>query len=77
MPLSFMPDMYRAQKTAMIIDGIRLAVRLLGLLVGVMQNSIYLALALYSAAAVNLIWYIQLAKKLPPEEPSEAEKYDQ
>ncbi len=82
MPLSFMPDMYRAQKMAMIIDGIRLAVRLLGLLVGVMHNSIYLALALYSAAstvmiAVNLIWYIQLAKKLPPEDPSEPEKYDQ
>jgi len=79
MPLSFMPDMYRAQRTAMIIDGIRLVLRLLGLLVGVMQNSIYLALALYSVAstvmiAVNLIWYIQLAKKLPPEDHSEVEK---
>ena len=79
MPLSFMPDMYRAQKTAMIIDGIRLIIRLLGLLIGVTLNNIYLALALYSGAstvmiAVNLFWYIQLAKKLPPQDPSEAEK---
>jgi O-antigen/teichoic acid export membrane protein len=79
MPLSFMPDMYQEQRTAMIIDGIRLALRLAGLFIGVMQKNVYLALALYSGAstlmiAVNLFWYIQLAKKLPPEDPSEAEK---
>jgi len=79
MPLSFIPDMYRAQRKAMIIDGIRLVIRLFGLLIGLMQNSIYLALALYSGAstvmiAVNLFWYIQLARNLPPEDLSEAEK---
>jgi len=79
MPLSFMPDMYQKQRKAMIIDGIRLIIRLLGLIVGITQNSIYLALALYSGAStlligVNLIWYIRLAKNLPPGDPSEAGK---
>ena len=78
MPLSFMPDMYRKQQTAMIIDGIRLLLRLLGLAIGILQNNIYLALALYSAAStlligVNLIWYIRLAKTHPPSDPGEDE----
>jgi O-antigen/teichoic acid export membrane protein len=77
MPLSFMPDMYREQRKAMIIDGIRLILRLIGLVIGVSQNSVYLALVLYSGAStlligVNLIWYIRLAKNLPPTDPSEA-----
>jgi len=78
MPLSFMPDMYQEQRKAMMIDGIRLILRLIGLGLGVAQNNIYLALVLYSGAStlmigVNLIWYIRLAKKLPPADPSEAE----
>jgi O-antigen/teichoic acid export membrane protein len=77
MPLSFMPDMYQEQRKAMTIDGIRLVIRLLGLIIGIAQNSIYLALALYSGAStlmigVNLIWYIRLAKRLPPGDLSEA-----
>ncbi|MCK5068446.1 MAG: oligosaccharide flippase family protein [Bacteroidales bacterium] len=76
MPLSFMPDMYREQRKAMIIDGIRLFLRLLGMVIGIVYNNIYLALVLYSGAStlligVNLIWYIQLARKLPPADPSE------
>jgi O-antigen/teichoic acid export membrane protein len=79
MPLAFIPDMYRKQKKALVIDGFRLIFRLLGLIVGVWQNNIYLALALYSGAStlfigVNLVWYIQLAKTLPPVDPGEAEK---
>jgi len=79
MPLSFLPDMYREQKKAMIIDGIRLLLRLLGMVIGLRQNNIYLALALYSVASTlligaNLIWYIRLAKKLPPTDSSEALK---
>lgn len=79
MPLSFMPDMYQEQRKAMIIDGIRLILRLIGLAIGIAQNSVYLALALYSGAStlmigVNLIWYLRLAKKPPPTDPSEALK---
>ena len=79
MPLSFMPDMYQEQRKAMIIDGIRMIIRLIGLIVGIAQNNIYLALVLYSGAStimivVNLIWYIRLARKLPPGDPSEAGK---
>lgn len=79
MPLSFMPDMYHEQRKAMIIDGIRLIARLIALLIGIAQNSVYLALILYSGAStlmigVNLVWYIQLAKNLPPADPTEAEK---
>jgi O-antigen/teichoic acid export membrane protein len=81
MPLSFMPDMYQEQRKAMIIDGIRLIFRLIGLAIGIAQNSIYLALVLYSGAStlmigVNLIWYIRLAKKLPPNDNTEAQKDD-
>ena len=81
MPLAFMPDMYQEQRKALIIDGIRLILRLIGLGVGVAQNSIYLALVLFSGAStlmigVNLIWYIRLAKNLPPTDISEAKKDD-
>lgn len=79
MPLSFLPDMYRKQRIAMIIDGIRLLLRLLGMVIGLWQNNIYLALALYSLASIlligaNLIWYIRLAKKPSPTDSSEALK---
>jgi len=79
MPLSFMPDMYSAQKKAMIIDGLRLIFRLLGLAIGISRHNVYLALALYSGAStvfigINLIWYIRLAKKLPADDPIEAGK---
>jgi len=81
MPLAFIPDMYRKQKKALIIDGIRLVFRLLGLLIGVLQNDVYLALILYSGAStifigVNLIWYAQLAKSLPPANPGEEDKVE-
>jgi O-antigen/teichoic acid export membrane protein len=79
MPLSFMPDMYQEQRRAMIIDGIRLILRLLGMVIGLVYHDIYLALGLYSVAStlmigVNLIWYIRLAKNLPPGDPTEAGK---
>ena len=79
MPLSFMPDMYQEQRKAMMIDGIRLLLRLLGMVIGLVYHNIYLALGLYSVAStlligVNLIWYIHLAKKLPPADLSDREK---
>jgi len=81
MPLAFLPDMYRKQKKALVIDGIRLIFRLLGLIIGVSQNNVYLALALYSRAStisigVNLIGYVQLPKIFPPAVPGEEEKVD-
>jgi O-antigen/teichoic acid export membrane protein len=73
MPLSFIPDLYRKQRTAMIIDGIKLAVRLVGLLVGVIMGNVYIGLALYSGLSTimigySLFWYLQLVTRNPPDE---------
>ncbi|MFH0757185.1 MAG: lipopolysaccharide biosynthesis protein [Bacteroidota bacterium] len=67
MPLSFIPDIFRRQQTAMVIDGIRLAVRLAALSVGVMMDSVYLGLALYSGVSTlmtlySLTWYFRLIR---------------
>ena len=76
MPLSFIPDMYRKQKVAMRIDGIKLLGRLGGLAAGVLAGSVYLGLALYTAASTlvllySLLWYIRLVKKNLPEHPAD------
>jgi O-antigen/teichoic acid export membrane protein len=73
MPLSFIPDLYRKQRMAMIIDGVKLVARLAGLVVGVILNNVYIGLALYSGLstlviAYSLIWYIRLVRDHPPEE---------
>jgi len=78
MPLSFIPDLYKKQRVAMIIDGIRLIARLGGLVVGVMMENVYIALGLYSGAsalmiAYSLFWYIRLVKNNPPGEHSPAD----
>ena len=72
MPLSFIPDIYKRQQGAMIIDGVKLVVRLTGLIIGVVLGDVYLALMLYSAASTvmigySLTWYIRLARRNPPE----------
>lgn len=72
MPLSFIPDLYKKQRTAMIIDGVRLITRLAGLIVGVVLENVYIGLALYSGFSALLIgyslcWYIRLLKKNQPE----------
>jgi len=74
MPLSFIPDMYRKQKQALIIDGVKLLGRLGGLVAGVVTGSVYLGLALYTLASTlvllySLLWYIRLVKKNLPEHP--------
>jgi len=71
MPLSFIPDLYRKQRVAMIIDGIKLVARLGGLIIGVVMGNVYIGLALYSVLSTlvigySLIWYIRLAKRNPP-----------
>ena len=73
MPLSFIPDLYRKQRVAMIIDGIKLVARLGGLIVGVILNNVYIGLALYSGLSTlvigySLIWYLRLVREHPPEE---------
>jgi len=70
MPLSFIPDLYKKQRVAMIIDGIKLLVRLGGLIVGVITENVYIGLALYSGLSsivigYSLWWYLQLVKKRP------------
>ncbi len=77
MPLSFIPDLYKKQRVAMIIDGVRLITRLAGLVVGVMMENVYIGLGLYSGAstlmiAYSLFWYIRLVKKNRPGESSPA-----
>ena len=71
MPLSFIPDLYKKQRTAMIIDAVKLVARLGGLMAGVIMENVYIGLALYSGLstliiAYSLIWYLQLAKQAPP-----------
>ncbi len=73
MPLSFIPDLYKKQRTAMIIDGVRLMTRLGGLITGVILENVYIGLALYSGFSALLIgyslfWYIRLVKKNQPGE---------
>ncbi len=71
MPLSFIPDLYKRQRTAMIIDTVKLGGRFLGLLAGVVTENVYLGLGLYSGISTlvigySLIWYIRLVRKNPP-----------
>jgi O-antigen/teichoic acid export membrane protein len=73
MPLSFIPDLYKKQRVAMIIDGVKLIARLGGLMVGVILENVYIGLALYSALSTiiigySLFWYLQLVKSSPPAE---------
>jgi O-antigen/teichoic acid export membrane protein len=70
MPLSFIPDLYKKQRVAMVIDGIKLLGRLGGLVVGVVLENVYLGLGLYSGISFlvigySLFWYIRLIRKLP------------
>lgn len=71
MPLSFVPDLYKKQRVAMIIDGVKLVARLAGLMVGVIMENVYIGLALYSGLSTiiigySLFWYLQLVKRDPP-----------
>jgi len=70
MPLSFIPDLYKKQRVAMIIDGVKLVGRLGALAAGVALESVYLGLALYSGVSalvilVSLLWYLKLLKENP------------
>ena len=68
MPLSFIPDMFRRQKKAMILDLIKFVLRGVSLAIGVVQNDVYLGLMLFSLTSTimimySLLWYISLIRK--------------
>ncbi len=74
MPLSFIPDIFRRQKTAMIIDAVKLVLRFGALMIGVIQKDIFLALALFSGVSAlsilySLLWYLRLVRKADNEKP--------
>ncbi|KPK82868.1 MAG: hypothetical protein AMS27_13770 [Bacteroides sp. SM23_62_1] len=73
MPLSFIPDIFRRQRKAMILDLIKLIVRALSLLVGILKNDVYLALVLFSTTSTvmimySLLWYISLVRRIDRKE---------
>lgn len=68
MPLSFIPDIYGKQQIALIIDSVRLGLRVAALVIGVVMDSVYVCLALFSGVSAlmilySLLWYIRLVKK--------------
>lgn len=67
-PLSFLPELFFKQKKAMIIDFVYLVLRIAALSAGVLANSVWLALLLFSLSGVgvllfNLFWYLSLARR--------------
>ncbi len=65
--LTFIPDLFSLQKTAFLLNIIRLLLRIGGMVVGIWQQDILLALGLFSAASflvvvVTLVWYIRLVR---------------
>ncbi len=65
-PLSFLPNIFRKQKTAMIIEFVSFALKLAALSAGVFYSSIKMVLILFSTASFIiagycLVWYIWLA----------------
>ena len=68
MPLSFIPDMYKRQKTAFVIDLVKFILRAAALAVGVLRQDVYLGVILFSAVSTliilyGLIWYLTLVKR--------------
>jgi len=73
MPLSFIPDMFRRQKKAMILDVIRFILRAISLIVGILKNDVYLGLMLFSTTSTimimySLLWYISMVRKIDKKE---------
>ncbi len=68
LPLSFIPDMFRRQRKAMILDAIKFTVRITGMIIGVVQKDVYLGLLLFSLSSTfmimySLLWYLSLVRK--------------
>jgi O-antigen/teichoic acid export membrane protein len=74
MPLSFIPDIFRRQKTALIIDSVKLILRLGALAAGIIHGDVFLALGLFSGVSAgmilySLLWYLRLVSKADKEKP--------
>jgi O-antigen/teichoic acid export membrane protein len=68
MPLSFIPDMFRQQKKAMILDLVKFILRGISMVIGVLKNDVYLGLMLFSSVSTlmimySLLWYISIIRK--------------
>lgn len=68
MPLSFIPDMFRQQRKAMILDLIKFILRCASMAIGVMKNDVYLGLMIFSLTStvmimISLLWYISIIRK--------------
>jgi len=65
-PFTFLPDLYRRQRKAMILEIVKMVARGAGLAVGVYYKNTYLAVLLFGItsallSAYQLLWYFQLA----------------
>ncbi|MBL7110726.1 MAG: oligosaccharide flippase family protein [Bacteroidales bacterium] len=68
MPLSFIPDMFRRQRKAMILDAVKFALRITAMIIGVIHQDVYLGLLLFSLSSTfmimySLLWYISMVRK--------------
>jgi O-antigen/teichoic acid export membrane protein len=68
MPLSFIPDMFRRQRKALILDVVKFVLRVIAMIIGIIQKDVYLGLLLYSLSStlmimISLLWYISLVKR--------------
>ncbi len=78
-PFAFLPDLFKKQGTALVIDIIKLFLRAAALLVGVYFGGIFVTLILLSGASLlvlvyQIIWYFTLARKQSREIPAKIEK---
>ncbi len=67
-PFSFLPDLFKVQGKAFLIDLIKLVIRIIALAAGVLSKDVERTLILFSAGsmvvtAYQLIWYYNLARK--------------
>jgi hypothetical protein len=67
-PFTFMPDLFRKQRKAMILEVVKMAARIAGLAVGVYYKNTFLAVLLFGitsalVSAYQLFWYFRLAAR--------------
>jgi O-antigen/teichoic acid export membrane protein len=67
-PISYLADIFAQQKTALLLEISSISMRLGGLIIGILAENFYLAIALYCAASaliilVQLVWYWQLVSR--------------
>jgi O-antigen/teichoic acid export membrane protein len=67
-PISYLADIFAQQKTALLLEISSILMRLGGLIIGILAENFYLAIALYCAASaliilVQLVWYWQLVSR--------------